>query len=83
MRKPRKSIIERNEKLTRNLEYFNNIIVPWCEENNYSLHNAFENSRNTDEEKYNVLSELWKYPIGKEYLRSFFRQRGWVLKKKD
>lgn len=53
--------------------YFIAIIKPWCIENNYTLHQAFEISRENDDEKYQALSKLWSTPFGKEYLKSAFR----------
>lgn len=55
------------------LDYFRNIVAPWCKENGYSLHDAFEESRENDRPKYQILSALWSCYIGREYLRSYFR----------
>jgi hypothetical protein len=64
------------ERLRQLLEEFNQTILPWCEENELSLHEAFERSRETDQEKYKVLSEIWGTYAGKMYLRSLFKERG-------
>ena len=68
------------EEHMRLLDFFLEQIEPWCRENNFSLHQAFEVSREQDKEKYQVLSDLWHTPAGKAYLQSSFR--GGKLRKK-
>ena len=63
------------------IDSFQTQVVPWCEENGFSLHRAFEESRQSEQEKYYVLSTLWGTPFGREYLRCYFRSKGGVLKK--
>lgn len=63
------------------LDFFLEHIAPWCRENQYSLHQAFEASRKQDKEKYQVLSDLWHTPSGKAYLKSAFR--GGRLRQKE
>lgn len=67
------------EEMAKLMDDFDNIIKPWCKENKLSLHNAFEISRATDEEKYKILSGLWSTTAGKAYLKSLFKSRGGVL----
>lgn len=63
------------------MDDFEKIVLPWCEENELSLHRAFELSREADPEKYKVLSGLWGTLPGRSYLRSLFRSRGGTLRK--
>lgn len=51
---------------------FSEKVKPWCIENKYTLHEAFEYSRENDEEKYLILSQLWRTDFGKAYLNSVF-----------
>lgn len=72
-----------SEELKSLLDELNNTVIPWCEENELSLHRAFELSRETDPEKYEVLSRLWSTQFGKEYLRSCFQKHGGILHTKE
>ncbi len=60
---------------------FDRIVEPWCEKNQYSLHEAFENSRKRYLKNYKILSDLWSTYFGKEYLRSVFHSRCGRLRK--
>ena len=62
------------------LDDFKLNVLPWCEENRLSLHQAFELSREEDSEKYRILSGLWATRVGKIYLRSLFQSRGGVAR---
>ena len=42
------------EEMLHLINAFNEIIIPWCEENKLSLHKAFEISRESDIEKYSL-----------------------------
>ncbi len=55
------------------LDYFNNVIEPWCKKNNYSLNMAFNFTREFDREKYIILSKLWSTKAGKLFLRTTFK----------
>ncbi len=68
------------EEMAKLMKDFDNIVEPWCKENKLSLHNAFEISRATDNEKYKILSGLWSTKVGKAYLESLFKSRGGVLR---
>lgn len=63
------------EEIAELLEKFNTEILPWCQEKNLSLHNAFEITRKNDTEKYAILSALWSIQPGKEYLRDTFNRK--------
>lgn len=65
-----------SKKMAETLIQFCNVVAPWCQENNFTLHQAFEESRNTDIAKYEIISYLWSTYAGKLYLRSCFRFRG-------
>ena len=76
------------KKAKKLMDDFHSQVVPWCEECQLSLHNAFEISRNgttnDDTMRYRILSELWQTKFGKAYLQSYFRSRGGTLRiKKD
>lgn len=86
-----KVIIERNYKLRYRytseeqielLNYFCDEIEPWCRENNYSLHEAFLDSRQNQPQYYSVLSKLWHTYSGKAYLQSLFKSSGGRLRRK-
>lgn len=64
------------QELRSLLEEFEQTVAPWCRENGYSLHQAFEVSREQDPEKLRVLNGLWSTEAGKSYLRSLFRMKG-------
>ena len=70
------------DKMLELMEKFHRIVEPWCETNEFSLHRAFEVSRESEPEIYHILSELWRTTSGKEYLRSLFSSRGGVLRPK-
>lgn len=61
------------EELAKLLGVFKEQIEPWCRENNFSLHQAFEISREQDKEKYRVLNKLWYTKTGRNFLRSAFK----------
>lgn len=61
------------EETANLLDDFRNIVAPWCKKNGYSLHDAFEVSRESDKPKYEILIRLWSFYVGKSYLRSYFR----------
>lgn len=44
--------------LAKLCEQFRKEIVPLCLENKFSLHQVFEYTRNNDEHKYRILSQL-------------------------
>jgi hypothetical protein len=75
------------EQLKELLNGFNSLVVPWCEDNGYSLHKAFEACREgeaeDDKQRYYILSELWSCQFGKLYLKDYFRTRGGILRKKE
>ena len=62
------------------MEEFHCTVEPWCEENEFSLHQAFEISRESQPEFHRILSGLWSTTAGKEYLRSLFSSQGGVLR---
>ena len=68
------------DEFAKLLDAFNETIVPWCKENNFSLHQAFEMSRASFPEKHHVLRNLWATEPGRAYLNSYFESRGGRLK---
>ncbi len=56
------------KKAKKLMDDFHSQVVPWCEECQLSLHNAFEISRsgttNDDTMRYRILSELWQTKFG-------------------
>lgn len=68
------------EEVYKLLADFDNTVLPWCKENELSLHQAFEISRKSDKEKYTILTSLWHTYIGKAYLKSCFCSHGGRLK---
>ena len=68
------------DKMRELLDEFHGIVKPWCEENELSLHQAFEISRASQPEIHRILSCLWSTTAGKEYLRSLFSSQGGVLR---
>ena len=58
------------------LDTFNNEIVPYMCNNNLSLHEAFESLKETDNNLYQSLSNLWATAFGKAYLKSFMQKHG-------
>lgn len=71
-----------SERMHELLDEFKNNIMPWCEDNQLSLHKAFEISRTEAKEIYSTLSELWSTAVGKAYLQSVFRSYGGIIRKK-
>lgn len=55
---------------------FNNCIVPYMCKNNMSLHEAFEDLRQSNRTFYDALSGLWHTYTGKTYLKDFMSKYG-------
>lgn len=68
------------DEIIKLLEEFEEKLVPWCKENKLSLHKAFDLSRETDKEKYEILSGLYKTDVGKSFLKDHFnKEKYWTL----
>lgn len=66
--------IEPNE-MAQLLDAFKQQVLPWCENNEFSLHEAFKRSRDADPEKHTILSRLWHTKQGRAYLSSVFQSK--------